>query len=185
MSSKTPRTAPFARRHRVSLTLTLWLAALWVLVFASLDLMVVVSGVVLALLVQWVFPLPHITHTWRVRPLAMLVLVVRFLWDLLVAGVQVSWVVLRGRRPRNAWVQVTLRSGDPVHMTIIAGMTSLVPGSVVTEVSVADRRLGLHILDVDAQGGEGGVRASVLAQERRLLAAIAPQLLVEAEGGGV
>lgn len=184
MSHKTPRTGPFRRRHRVSFTLTAWLTLVWVLVFASLDLMVLVSGVLLALLVQWVFPLPHITHMWRVRPVACVVLVARFVWDLLVAGAQVSWVVLRGRSPRNGWVQVSLRSGDPVHMTIIAGMTSLVPGSVVTGMDVSERRLVLHILDIDAQGGEAGVVASVLAQEQRLLAAIAPQMLPDAQGGG-
>lgn len=174
---------PLARTHRISLTLTLWLTVLWVLVFTSVEPMVLVSGVLVALAIQWLFPLPHITHTWRVRPVALAVLVARFLWDLLVAGAQVSWVVVRGRSPRNAWVRVRLRSGDPVHMTIIAGMTSLVPGSVVTDVLVEEHRLDLHILDVDAQGGEAGVVASVLAQEQRLLAAIAPHLLVSEEGG--
>ena len=173
----------FPRTHRISLTLTVWLTLVWVLVFASLDRMVIASGILVALLVQWVFPLPHITHTWRIRPVMLLLVVVRFLWDLLVAGVQVSWLVVRGCTPQNGRVQVILRSGDPVHMTIMAGMTSLVPGSVVTGVDVADRVLDLHILDIDAQGGEAGVVASVLAQEKRLLAAIAPQLLNNEKGG--
>lgn len=180
--SQEKHTGPLPRRYRVSLTLTLWLTAVWVLVFASVEPMILVSGVLLAILVQWVFPLPHITHTWRVRPVALIVVVARFLWDLLVAGIQVSWVVLRGGCDRNGRVQVTLRSGDPVHMTIIAGMTSLVPGSVVLDVVVPERRLDLHILDLYAQGGEAGVVASVLAQEKRLLAAIAPQMLSTVEG---
>lgn len=174
-------TGPLPRTYRVSVAMTLWLAVVWVLVFGSAEPMILVSGILLALLVQWIFPLPHITHTWRVRPLAFIVLVARFLWDLLVAGVQVSWVVLRGRCENNGRVQVVLRSGDPVHMTIVSAMTSLVPGSVVLDVDVPERRLDLHILDLDAHGGKEGVIASVHAQEQRLLAAIAPRMLAKAE----
>ncbi len=167
-------TVPRSRRgrDRLSWGLTAWLAALWVMVFGHLTWVTLFSGILVALAVQWFFPLPHTSSTWHVRPFALIALVVRFIWDVIRAGLQVSWVVLSGRHVRSAILRVNLHSADPVHLTAISAMTSLVPGTIVVRVDRLAGTVYLHVLDVDSQGGLEAVRSSVLSQERRILAAI-------------
>jgi len=165
-----PRSQP--GQERLSWGLTLWLTALWILVFGHLTWVTLISGILVALAVQWFFPLPHTSSTWHVRPFAVVVLLVRFVWDVIRAGLQVSWLVLSGRHVRSAVLRVNLHSADPVHLTAVSAMTSLVPGTIVFRVERLTGTIYLHVLDVDGQGGIEAVRASVLDQERRILAAI-------------
>ncbi len=169
-------------RDRLSGGLTLWLAVLWVMVFGHITWVTVLGGVLAAVAVQWFFPLPHTSSTWHVRPLAVLVLLIRFLGDVIRAGLQVSWLVLSGRHVRSAIVRVDLRSADPVHLTAISAMTSLVPGTIVVRVDRLAGSVYLHVLDVDGQGGLDAVRSAVLDQERRILMAIGSNADLRAAG---
>lgn len=156
----------------VSWRLTLWLLLVWVMVFGSLDPLVLIGGVVVAVGVQWAFPLPRVQGRWTLHPRATLVLVGRFVADLVRAGLEVSWVVVSGRKVDNAILRVDLRSADPVHLTIVSAMTSLVPGSIVVRVDRLIGRIYIHVLDVEGQGGIEAVRQSVLDQEERVLRAL-------------
>lgn len=165
---------PRGRWGRISRSLTVWLVVLWLMVFGSLTWIHLISGVLVALLVQVAFPLPHSSRHREVHPVALVRLLGRFLWDLVRAGFQVAWVILRGAPVRNAILRVDLRSSDPVHMTLVAGMNTLIPGTVVVRIDRLSASLYLHVLDVDGQGGEDAVRAEVRAQENRVLRAVVP-----------
>ncbi|MDU6661777.1 MAG: Na+/H+ antiporter subunit E [Actinomyces sp.] len=167
-----------SRRHtplgkRLSIAMTLWLTIMWCLIFGHFDWLTIISGVLVALAVQVAFPLPHITRLWHIRPLYVLWVLLTFTRDVIVAGLQVSKVVLLNKRVDNAIVRVDLRSSNPVHLTIQSAMTSLVPGTVVLRVDRLSAGLYLHVLDVPAQGGIDGVKESIRAQEARMLRAIA------------
>ena len=165
---------PRGRWGRVSRSLTVWLVVLWLMVFGSLSWIHLISGVLVALLVQVAFPLPHMSRHREVHPLAVGRLLGRFLWDLVRAGFQVAWVILRGAPVRNAILRVDLRSSDPVHMTLVAAMNTLIPGTVVVRIDRLSASLYLHVLDVDGQGGPDAMRAEVHAQEDRVLRAVVP-----------
>lgn len=167
------------KRH-VSVSMTVWLLAVWIAVFRSVEPAVVTGGLLVAIVVQLIFPLPVNKDLWRVRVGPFLYLALRFNWDLISAGVKVSWVVLTGKDHDDGIVKCEVRSDNPVYMTIIAAMTSMVPGTIVVEASRQDRALYLHVLDLEAQGGIEGVKQAVLAQEKRVLIALAPRkVLVE------
>lgn len=165
--------APRSRQRRVALGMTSWLTTVWVLVFQDASWLTVGSGLLVALAVQWFFPLPHVVRHWHLRALPLARLLVRFLADLLVAGVQVSRIVVAGRPVGTGVLEVGLRSADPAHLTIVSAMTSLVPGTIVLEVDRYMGRLTLHVLDLDGHGGPEGVRVSVREQEERMLMAVA------------
>ncbi len=168
-----------ARRH-VSVAMTIWLTMVWIAVFSSFAPLIVLSGLLIAIVIQLVFPLPSHKHLWHLRPLYAAVMLLRFVWNLIVAGVQVSLLVLSGRDHKDGIVSCKVRSGNPVYMTILAGMTSMVPGTIVIKVDPADRTLFLHVLDMEAHGGVEGTRKEVLDQERQILQALAPsRVLVE------
>lgn len=173
------------KRH-VSISMSAWLLLVWVAVFGSLDPLVVVGGLVIAVAVQLLFPLPTTPHLWHLRILPFLWLLIRFNWDLVTAGIHVAWLVVSGKDHRDGIVRCDLRTDNPVYMTIVAAMTSMVPGTIVVEASKSEKALFLHVLDLDAQGGVEGVRKSVAQQEDRVLWAVAPSdVLVESGLKGV
>lgn len=162
------------RPGRISASLTLWLVVVWLMLFRELTPLTIVSGILAAVGIQLLLPMERVGTRWRARPIALLRLLTRFLVDLVKSGLQVSWIVLSGARVVRGIVRVDLRSDDPVHLTILSAMTSLIPGSIVVRVDQACARIYLHILDLDAQGGPEGVRRATREQEARILRAIAP-----------
>lgn len=171
-----------AMRARISLPMTLWLTAVWVAVFSSLELLIILSGVLIALVVQLAFPLPTNKHLWHFRLFPFLSLAAHFLWDLVHAGVEVAWVVLTGHDHDDGIVRCEVRSNNPVYMTIVAAMTSMIPGTIVIEASRKESALYLHVLNLEVQGGIEGVRRAVRAQEARVLTAFAPTPVLKETG---
>ncbi|MDC4233468.1 Na+/H+ antiporter subunit E [Actinomyces sp. B33] len=159
---------------RPSAAMTLWLLGVWLLLLRDVSPLGVVGGLLIALAVHLLLPMPRTGTRWRIRPGALAWLLIRFLVDLVHSGLEVSWIILSGRRVRTGIVRVDLHSNDPVHLTIMSAMTSLVPGSIVVAIMRDQARMYLHVLDLDGHGGRAGIRRSALRQEERILRAIAP-----------
>jgi multicomponent K+:H+ antiporter subunit E len=72
------------------------------------------------------------------------------LFDILVANVQVAWVILTRRNPdlRSQWLVIPLELRSPEAITALAGTISLTPGTVSSDISSCGRALLVHCLDV-------------------------------------
>lgn len=161
-----------ARFRTLQPVAVLWLAVVWVALWGDLSVTNVVGGLVVAVLVCLVFPLPRLGMQLRVRPVRLAWLVLRFLGDVVVASAQVTWTTLQLRRqPRNAVIEVDLRTDSDFVLTVVAEMTSLVPGSLVVEARRSTHTLFLHVLDARDQAGVDRMRRQVLALERRVVLA--------------
>lgn len=167
---------------RASFAMTFWLTLIWVAVFASLSPLTLLSGVLVAVVVQLVFPMPKQKGLWHLRPLAALYLLVYFMYDLVRAGLQVSRVVVTDRVHDDGIVRCDLRTGNPVYMTIVAAMTSMIPGTIVVEADQREKAIYLHCLDLEAQGGVQGIRDATWDQEKRVLLALAPNQVLRRVG---
>jgi multicomponent Na+:H+ antiporter subunit E len=149
-----------------------WLTVLWVALWGDLSVANVVGGLLVAVVVCLVFPLPPLRMHLRVRPLWLAWLAARFLADVVVASVQVAATTLAfGRQPVNAVVEVDLRTDSDFVLTVVAEMVSLVPGSLVVEARRSTHTLFLHVLDARDQQGVDRMRAQVFALERRVVLA--------------
>ena len=152
-----------------------WLTVVWLALWGAVTPWLVVSGVLVAVLACLAFPLPPVSLGSRVNPWRLLLLVLRFLVDVVHASLQVSWVVLRPRPVRNAVVAVDLESSSDFVMTSVAAMLSLVPGSIVVEARRSTHTLYLHVLDVPDRASAERFRQDALAVEQRFLAAFPPR----------
>lgn len=149
-----------------------WLTLVWTGLWGDISVLVVLSGVVVAVVVCVVFPMPPLGMNLRVHPLHLAWLVTRFLWDVLVASAQVAWTTLQlHRQPRNAVIEVDLTTHSDFVLTIVAEMVSLVPGSLVVEARRSTHSLFLHVLDARDTAGVEKMRRQVFALERRVLRA--------------
>ena len=161
-----------ARLRAVQPFVVVWLTVVWVALWGDLSPFLVVSGVVVAVLVCLVFPLPRLGLRLRVHPLWLAWLTVRFLADVVVASVEVSWQTLRFRhQPRNAVIEIDLMTSSDFVLTVVAEMTSLVPGSLVVEARHSTHTLFLHVLDARDQAGVDKMRRQVFELERRVVLA--------------
>ena len=166
-----PRRPP--RRRRVLQPRAVATIALaWVLMWDRLSWGNVVNGVLVGLLVTYAFPLPSIEYHGRLRPHRVALLIGRFLVDLVESSWQVMRLALGRRRPRNAVIEVQLRSRSDLYLTLTAELVALVPGSVVVEARRSTSVLYLHLLDVEHEGRIEVQRAHALAVERRVVRAL-------------
>lgn len=167
--------SPRISRRRVSWGSVVWLTAVWVLLWGAPTPLTVVGGLLAAVVVLLLFPLPRVRVRLVVRPGATVLLLARFLWDLVKASLEVSWLaVARGPTTRGAVMDIELAGDEELLQTITAEMVALVPGTVVIDLEPHKRLLTLHALDVKTLRQAQTVRRRVLAQEARVLRAFHP-----------
>lgn len=156
------------------LPLLLWLVAVWMLLWGTFSLANAVNGLLLAILVTRLFPLPRVPHVGRLHPWGAVVLLARFVWDLIPATLQVAVYALRPGPPvRSAVLAVQMRSPDDLPLTLTAEMVSLTPGSSIIELDRDARVLYVHVLGLEDPAGAEAVRAEIRALEARVLRAVA------------
>ena len=154
--------------------MVVWLTLVWVLLWGHLTVANVLAGLVIGLLLVHFTPMPRVGFEGRVWLPGVVVLVARFVVDVLRASVQVSTQALRiGHHPHGAVIRVRLRSHSDLFLTLTAELCSLVPGSIIVEAHRLTGTLYVHVLDVDQAGGVDRAKLAVLEQERRVLSAFA------------
>lgn len=129
--------------------LTLLLATVWVLLQNDFSWGMAVFGLILGIII------PIGTAQWwpdrplGIRPLRLLSYCLMVVWDILVANVQVAWIVLTksNSRMQPAWVVVPLDLRQPEAITILAGTITLTPGTVSADLSDEGHSLLVHALD--------------------------------------
>ena len=91
---------------------------------------------------------------WERRPRlgAPLVVVAYFLivlWDIVVANIQVAYLVLfrRGEKLRSRFVTIPLDAQTPEAIAVLAGTITMTPGTVSADLSADGRALLVHCLD--------------------------------------
>jgi len=149
--------------------LTLILAVVWVLLQDQITSGMVVFGLILGIVLPWVTSV-----WWPDRPKGfrldrMIVYSMIVMWDILVANIQVAWIVLTvpNAKLKPTWIVVPLELKQPEAITVLAGTITLTPGTVSADLSDKGHYLLVHVLHTD---DPDGVRDDIKNRyERRLL----------------
>lgn len=153
-----------------------WLTIVWILLWGDISWGNLVSGLMVAAVVTFVFPLPPIDYKGRARPLNIIKLFARFLYDLSRSSIMVAFqAFMFGNTPRGAVIRVKLRSDSDLYLTIVSELSCLVPGSIVIEAHRLTGTLYLHVLDLERYGGIDKVRTDTWELEERVMRAFASQ----------
>ena len=155
----------------------------WCLLWGGFGVTDVLGGLLAAVIAHLVFPMPVSSRELTVRPLSLAWLILRFLGDVVVSTVQVGWYALRpAGQPRSSVVAVPTATRSDLFMTMMAGLLTLVPGSVVVEAQRSTGILFLHCFGVATEEEVAAAKANARKQELRLLRAFAHRDVVsEAE----
>lgn len=131
--------------------LTLLLTVVWVLLQATLSPGMLVFGVILGVLIPWVTSAwwPDTPRGFHIGKMAIYIVIV--LWDIMVANVEVAWIVLSkpNAKLRPAWVIVPLDLRQPESIAILAGTITLTPGTVSADLSDKGHSLLVHVLHTE------------------------------------
>lgn len=131
--------------------LTVLLAVVWTLLQNDVSAGMVVFGLILGVIIPlgtsiwW----PDQPNKFRMGKMISYSFVV--IWDILVANIQVAWIVLT--RPndklRPAWIEIPLDLKEPEAITVLAGTITLTPGTVSADLSDEGHSLLVHALDAE------------------------------------
>lgn len=131
--------------------LTLLLAVVWILLQNQVSAGMAVFGIILGIVI------PRSTSIWwpdtpkgfRLGKMATYSIMV--MWDILVANVQVAWIVLSvpNAKLKPAWIVVPLDLRQPEAITVLAGTITLTPGTVSADLSDEGHSLLVHVLHTD------------------------------------
>ena len=131
--------------------LTLLLAVVWTLLQNEVSAGMVVFGIILGIII------PRSTSIWwpdtpkGFRLGKMVSYSVIVMWDILVANVQVAWIVLTvpNSKLKSAWIVIPLELRQPEAITVLAGTITLTPGTVSADLSDEGHSLLVHVLHTD------------------------------------
>ncbi len=129
--------------------LSMLMASVWILLQPEFSAGMAVFGLVLGIVI------PFGTARWwpdRPKEVAvgrMLAYCLLVMWDIIVANVQVAWIILTKSNAdmRPAWVVIPLDLRSPEAITVLAGTITLTPGTVSADLSDDGLCLLVHALD--------------------------------------
>jgi multicomponent Na+:H+ antiporter subunit E len=160
----------------------LWLTVVWVLLWGTFTPLTVVGGLVVAVLVTLLFPMPPTPDRLPVRPLRVAGLVGYLAYDLVVSTLEVTWQTLRhGGRARGAIVEIPLHSRSDRVVTVMAAAVSLSPGTAVLQIDLERGCWFVYALGPRDAAGVERIRRRVLDLQRRVLAAFGSPEIEESE----
>ncbi|WP_298417975.1 Na+/H+ antiporter subunit E [Brevibacterium sp.] len=171
------------------------LVLLWLMLWDSVTVFTILSGIAIAFLVTRVFYLPPVVLSGRFNVWHAAVYGVWFLYSVLRASIEVAWFAFRKRAVgAGSVIACDLRTSSDLVLTLIADTASLIPGSIIIDSDRAMGILYLHFLDCDSEEKLLRAKAQVYHIEELLIRTLGshrdlaalrarPDPLNETEGG--
>jgi multicomponent Na+:H+ antiporter subunit E len=168
---------------RARLPQVAWLAAVWVLLWGTFSAASIVGGVLVGVAVTAAFCTPRPADRLPVRPLRLLGLGLYLLYDLVVTGIEVTWLTVRdGRRVRGVVLAVPLLARSERVIAVVANAFSLSPGTIGLQLDLGRDLWFVYVLGPRDRAGAERARRGALAMQRRVLAALGtPEELAAAD----
>lgn len=144
----------FLRRLLPAPLTSVALLTLWLALARSTSAGQVLVGLALALGVPVLTANLRPTRVRVRRPLVVVRFILTVARDVLVSNARVAWGVVMSpwRRPRSRFVVVPLELRDPLGLAALAMVTTIVPGTVWSELALDRSALLLHVWDLDDEG---------------------------------
>lgn len=152
-----------------------WLLLVWIMLWGSLDPGTVLLGVLVAVGVVVLFPLPRLSAPIVLRPLWLVVLAGYLCYELVGSALSVGWYALRrGHRPEAAIIAVPVLSDVDHVIALAANLISLAPGKFVLQIDRDRRLFYVYALDIGSRRDAREARRAVLGLQEKVLRAFAP-----------
>lgn len=126
-----------------------WLILVWILLWGTFSAANVISGLVVALVITLLLPLPAVPVEGRVHLLSLIRLILTVAYYLVLSSTQMAWLAIRpGPPPLSAVLRAHVAVKSELVLALAANIFNLIPGSIVLEIDLNRRMLYAHIIDV-------------------------------------
>ena len=149
-----------------------WLMLVWILLWGTFSVANIASGLMVALVITVLLPLPRVPVEGRVRPLALVRLILYVAAKLVVSSYQVAWLAIRpGPPPATAVLRAHLPVKSDLVLALAVNILNLTPGNIVLEIDQARRMIYVHVLDVASDRAVDSFHRQVDQLQKLLVAA--------------
>lgn len=149
-----------------------WLTLVWLLLWGTVSVANVASGLAVALLITLLLPLPAVPVQGRLHPLSLVWLALNVAWWLTQSSLQVAWLAVRpGQPPRSAVLRGRLALKSDLVLALAVNIMNLTPGTIVLEIDQTRRLVYVHVLDVGSRRTVERFYRQLTQLERLLIAA--------------
>ncbi|RDH77262.1 Na+/H+ antiporter subunit E [Mycolicibacterium moriokaense] len=160
------------RRHVLRVWMLCWLVLVWVLLWGKVSAANIVGGLLVALVITVLLPLPAVPVEGRVHPLSLAKLIVVVGYQLVISSLQVAWLAIKpGPPPLTAVLRAHLAIKSDLVLALAVNIFNLIPGSVVLEIDQERRVIYAHVLDVGNAKSVDRFYRQIAQMERLLVAA--------------
>ncbi|WP_163801556.1 Na+/H+ antiporter subunit E [Mycolicibacterium sediminis] len=149
-----------------------WLVLVWVLLWGDVSAANVVGGLVVALVIVLLLPLPPVPIEGRLHPISLLRLIVQVGYYLVKSSLQVAWMAISPRPPpRAAVLRAHLALKSDLVLALAVSTLNLIPGGIVLEIDQTRRMIYVHVLDAGTERAVQRFYHQVAEVERLMIAA--------------
>ena len=160
------------RRWGLRIWLFSWLILVWVLLWGSLTAANVLSGLLVAVIITVLLPLPVVPIQGRLHPLALVGFVGWVTWYLLMSSAQLVWLAIKpGPAPQSAVLRARLGIKSDLVFAMAVHACNLTPGTIVLQIDKARRLIYVHVIDVGSPKAVERFYKQIAQLERLLVTA--------------
>lgn len=125
-----------------------WLTLVWTMLWGHFSVANTIMGLVVALAITVLLPMPRMPVEGRLHVLSMFRLGLAVAWYLVLASVDVAWLAIRpGPPPLSAVLRAKVSVKSDLVLALLVNTLTLIPGSVVLEVEQERRLVYVHVLE--------------------------------------
>lgn len=134
------------------LFMVLWLAFAWILLWGSFEIGTVLAGLLVAVVISAVLPLPRVPVEGLVRPISTVWLVIMVGYYLVRSSLIVAWQSVRPQAPpKPAVLRAPMRLRSDFTLALAVNSLNLMPGGIVVRVDPVARYVYVHVLDTGTE----------------------------------
>jgi multicomponent Na+:H+ antiporter subunit E len=126
-----------------------WLILVWTLLWGTVSAANILSGLVVALTITLLLPLPPVPVEGKVHLLSLMRLILTVAYYLVLSSIQVALLAVKpGPPPLSAVLRAHLAVKSDLVLALAVNVFNLIPGSIVLEIDQSRRMLYMHVIDV-------------------------------------
>ncbi|WP_326548277.1 Na+/H+ antiporter subunit E [Mycolicibacterium sp. ND9-15] len=149
------------------------LVLVWILLWGDASAANFIGGLVVALVITLLLPLPRVPVQGKVHPLSLLRLVAQVAYWLAGSSIQIAWLAIKpGPPPLSAVLRAHFALKSDLVLTLAANIINLTPGTIALEIDQARRMVYVHVINVGSDRTLNHFYTQMATLERLLVAAL-------------
>jgi multicomponent Na+:H+ antiporter subunit E len=165
------KSGPQLRQIALRAWVLLWLILVWILLWGTVSTANVISGLVIALVITLLLPLPAVPVEGRVHPISLMRLIGLVAWYLVLSSLQLAWLAVKpGPPPLSAVLRVHMAIKSDLVLALAVNIINLTPGTIVLEIDQVRRMIYVHVIDVGSNRAVTRFYRQIAQIERLLVA---------------